>query len=94
MANMKQPGTDYGSRSETGEREPKGDTSSDRSGERSGRKIIGVGIGERDKQGTQEGGVGRSGMGSKDKGEYNTGRSESVCYNHKRIKHPQDGGSY
>lgn len=89
MANKGYPGANERMRHETGEREPKGAPASDKSGERSSRKIIGVGIGERDKQGTQVGGVGRSGMGGKDNGEYNTGRSESVCYNHKRISHPQ-----
>lgn len=89
MANKGYPGANEGQRHESGEREPKGDTSSDKTGTKSERKIIGVGIGQRDKQGTQVGGVGRSGMGGKEKGEYNSGRSEGVCYTHKRISHPQ-----
>ena len=73
---MKQPGTDFGERGETGEREPKGAKSSDSSGEKGGRMINGIGMGQKDATGRSNGGH--------DKGEFNTGRSEGVCYAHTR----------
>ena len=90
MANKGYAGSNEGLRHESGEKEPKGAPASDKSGERSGRKVGGVAMGKADQKGSQEGAVGRSGFGKKDSGEYNTGRSDSVCYNHKRIHHPQD----
>lgn len=73
---MKQPGTDYGERDETGEKEPAGAKGGDSSGEKHKGLINGVGMGQEDKTGRSNGG--------KEKGEYNTGRSESVCYTHDR----------
>jgi hypothetical protein len=90
MPNKGYPGANEGERAETGEKEPKGAKSSDPSGTKSKGKINGVGIGQADKAGNSVQGVGRSGMGAKEHGEYNTGRSESTCYNHKRVSHPQD----
>lgn len=78
MPKMNQPGTDYGTRGETGEKEPKGAAKADLSGERKEGKINGVGMGKADATGERN-------AGSKETGEYNTGRSESVCYNHVRL---------
>ncbi len=83
MPKMGQPGTDYGKRHETGEKEPKGATKADTKGERHESKTNGVAMGKLDA-------TGERGMGGKEKGEYNTGRSEGVCYTHKRIPHDQD----
>ena len=80
---MKQPKTDYGTKGESGEKEPKGATSSDRGGEKSTRMKNGVGMGSADDTG------GRA-AGSKDLGEVNTGRNESTFYTHQRIPHDQD----
>lgn len=81
---MKQTGTDYGSKKgETGEREPKGATSSDTSGEKTKSMKNGVAMG-------QAAGTGGRSAGGPERGEMNTGRSESTCYNHKRIPHAQD----
>lgn len=55
---------------------PSGAKSSDGGGERSEPMVNGVGMGKED-------GAGRS-RGGKERGEYNTGRSESVCYTHKK----------
>ena len=89
MSKLNQPGTDKGERHETGEKEPKGSTSSDKSGERGAGKNNGVGMGRADKDGSQEGSVGRGGMGGKEHGEFNSGKSESDCYSHKRLHHEQ-----
>lgn len=78
---MKQPKTDYGTKGESGEKIPSA-VSSDKSGERSGNKKNGVAMGKADST------TGRS-AGGKDLGEFNTGRSESVCYDHQRIPHDQ-----
>lgn len=89
---MRQPGTDYGERGETGEKEPKGATASDTSGERKGAIKGGVGIGKADKTGSQENGVGRGSFGAHDGrlGEFKGGnKGESVVYTHKRLDHPQ-----
>ena len=75
MANKGYPGANEGSRHESGEREPKA-AGSDRSGEKSGKKIIGIAMGKADATGRSN--------GSKERGEYNTGRSESVCYTHQK----------
>ena len=64
------------SKGESGEREPAGATASDSSGERKGGTVNGVGLGKMDKTGRSNGG--------KEKGEYNTGRSEGTCYTHAR----------
>jgi hypothetical protein len=73
---MKQPKTDYGEKGETGEHEPKGAKSSDSGGERKGKVTNGIGLGKADATGRSNGGH--------EKGEYNTGRSESTCYNHEK----------
>jgi hypothetical protein len=83
--------TDYGERGETGEKMPAGVKSSDSGGEKSGSMKGGVAMGKADGSGSQEGSVGRKGFGQQpDRGEFNTGRSESTCYNHKRLKHTQN----
>lgn len=74
---MNQPGTDRGERGESGEKEPKGVDKADSSGERHGKVINGIGMGEAD------GLKGRS-AGSKEMGEFNTGRTSGVCYKHTR----------
>ena len=51
---------------QTGEREPKGATSSDRSGERTGSVRGGVGQGMEDKIGADK--------------QFNTGRTSGICY--------------
>ena len=76
---MKQSGTDYGTKGESGEKEPSGAKASDSSGERKGRIVNGTYVGHSDRP-----------AGGKEMGEMNTGRSESVVYNHKRIPHDQD----
>jgi len=73
---MNQPGTDRGERGETGEKIPKSVKSSDSGGEKSKSKTNGVGMGARDDTGRSN--------GSKERGEFNSGRSESVCYSHKK----------
>ena len=81
MSKFSYPGASEGERAETGEREPSAAKSSDGSGEKGGKIVNGVGMGKADATGRSNGG--------KEKGEYNSGRSESVCYNHQRVKHPQ-----
>ena len=90
MPKMNQSGTDKGQRHETGEKLPKGDTSSDTSGERKEGLTNGVGMGKADRTGSQVDGVGRSGFGQHDRGEFNSGRKEGNAYDHKRIPHTQD----
>ncbi len=60
----------------TGASAPKAAKSSDGSGEASGGKVNGIVMGKAD------GGV--RAKGSKERGEFNSGRSESTCYNHKK----------
>ena len=55
----------------TGEKVPMGALSSDTSGERKGKIVGGVAMGREDKT---------SGM----EGEFNTGRTAGICYEHKR----------
>ena len=78
-------------RAETGEKLPKKATSSDSSGTKGGSVTNGVKLGQADKKGNMEGGEGRSGIGAQEglKGEFNSGSSESTCYNHKRLPHTQ-----
>lgn len=93
---MRQAGTDFGQRGETGEKFPKGVKSSDMSGQRKEKLDHGVGRGQADKTGNMIGGVGRHEhhMGKHDghHGEFNEGTKESshVCYEHKRVEHVQD----
>lgn len=74
MANKGYPGANEGTRDESGEKEPSKARSSDSSGERHGKTVNGVGLGKEDATGRKNGGP--------ERGEYNTGRSESVCYTH------------
>lgn len=86
---MKQSGTQYGQRGETGEKLPKGVTSSDKSGEKSVKVHGGVGIGKADSIGARD----KSHLGKHDghQGEFNDGKSgERVVYEHKRTAHDQD----
>lgn len=76
MANKGYKGANEGLRKETGEKEPKGAKASDSSGTKSKGIVNGVGMGQEDKTGRSNGG--------KEKGEYNSGRSESTCYSHNR----------
>lgn len=69
--------SEKGIKGETGEREPSGVKASDRGGEEKKRIIGGVGMGMKDS-------LSREGMGSKERGEHNTGRSEKEIYSHKR----------
>ena len=69
------PGANEGRRGESGEKLPKA-KSSDGSGEKSSRLTNGVGMGKADATGRSSGG--------KERGEMNTGRSESTCYTHKK----------
>lgn len=55
----------------SGEKMPKGVLSSDTSGERKGKLVGGVAIGKEDKTAGME-------------GEFNTGRTEGICYSHTR----------
>lgn len=71
MAKMNQPGTDRGEKDETGEREPKGSKARDAGGERSGRLVNGVAMGKAD-------------GGAKKSDQFNTGRTEGICYEHKK----------
>ena len=57
-------------RSKTGAKLPAGVEASDKSGERSGRKVGGVAMGKEDEIGADK--------------EFNTGRTEGICYDHKR----------
>lgn len=79
---MEEPGTGYGRKGESGEKMPKA-KSSDGGGERHTGIKNGIGMGKADA-------TGRSGNGGKERGEYNSGRSESTCYSHKRVPHEQD----
>ena len=55
----------------SGEKEPKGATSSDRSGERKAKSMRGgVAMGKKDAIGSDK--------------EFNTGRTEGICYEHKK----------
>ena len=55
----------------SGEKEPKGATSSDRSGERKAKSMRGgVAMGKEDSIGSDK--------------EFNTGRTEGICYEHKK----------
>lgn len=90
MANKGYPKANEGERGESGEKTPKGATRADTSGQRKGKTIAGVGIGMADKGGNAVQGVGRGGMGGKEQGEFNSGRSEGNCYNHQRVKHTQN----
>ena len=93
MAKLNQPGTDYGTKGETGEKLRKGVTSSDMTGQRKAPLNGGVGMGKADKLGNMEGAAGRaaSDMGKQEGhcGEFNSGKSESTCYDHKRLSHAQ-----
>ena len=91
MAKMEQTGTDYGTRGESGEKEPKSAQSADTSGEKREGIKNGVGMGKADRTGLMEHGVGRSGVGQPEgrTGEFNTGSAEKDCYNHKRYTHAQ-----
>ncbi|MHB8086306.1 MAG: hypothetical protein ACYDHZ_10810 [Dehalococcoidia bacterium] len=84
---MNQPGTGT-ERAETGEKEPKGATSSDRSGEKKVGLKGGVGMGKAD------GGSRPADMGKHDGrlGEHNDGKKgEREVYSHVRTPHEQDG---
>jgi hypothetical protein len=76
MPNKGYPGANEGTRHESGEKEPAGATSSDKSGAKSKGTVNGVGMGKADATGRSNGGH--------EKGEYNTGRTESTCYTHKK----------
>jgi len=82
MAKMNQPGTDKGIRHETGEKEPKRATSSDRGGEKREKLVNGVAMGKFDDMPMRNGGhIGKhEGL----VGEHNEGRKEGVVYNHTR----------
>ena len=85
---MKQPKTDYGTKGETGEREPKGAKASDSSGERRERMIAGVAMGKADDmKGRNAAHVGKhEGM----VGEINQGRHDGVIYNHTRSAYKRE----
>jgi len=60
-----------GTKGASGEKEPKGATSSDRSGERKAKSMRGgVAMGKEDAIGSDK--------------EFNTGRTEGICYEHKK----------
>ncbi len=82
MSKQSYPGASEGLKGETGEKEPKGSAKADLSGERKEGKVNGVGLGKEDATGRSN--------GSKETGEYNTGRSEKVCYTHSKVAHDQD----
>ncbi len=54
---------------------PAGSESSDKTGERSGKKVDGVAMGKMDKVGSDK--------------LFNTGRSEGICYSHDRSEYKQ-----
>lgn len=77
MKHVKDSAPDHkAAKGETGERVPKGAKSSDGGGEKHVRLNGGVAMGKMD-------GCGRS-AGSKDMGEWNSGRHEGTVYSHKR----------
>jgi hypothetical protein len=86
MTKMNQEGTDRGEKGETGEREPKGATASDTSGERKMAMKNGVGMGEKDA-------TGRSGDGKHEGhvGQFNTGRGSSTEHFYKHGKDEYKG---
>ena len=57
----------------SGEREPKGVDKADRSGERRERMVGGVAMGKEDKTGADK--------------QFNTGRTEGICYTHTRSEY-------
>lgn len=85
---MRQSKTDYSERGETGEKEPKGAISSDRSGDRKERLVAGVGMGMKDGIGARE--SGHMGKHDGNTGEFNDGTTKGTCYTHKRMPHEQD----
>lgn len=93
---MRQPGTDFGQRGESGEKFPKGVAKAESKNGKHEKLDQGVGHGKADKHGTMEGGVGRHEhhMGEHDghHGEFNHGtqHTKHVCYEHKRVDHVQD----
>ena len=95
---MRQPHTDFGQRGESGEKFPKGVTSSDKASQKHEKMHGGVGQGEADKTGNQEFGKGRHEhhMGKHDGrlGEFNHGKLEEhhEVYAHERVPHVQDEG--
>lgn len=95
-AAMRQKGTDFGQRGETGEKFSKGVGKEDDRGRRKEKTLEGVGQGMADKTGQAVQGVGRHEhhMGKHDghHGEFNSGTHEShkVHYEHKRVEHVQD----
>ena len=73
---------------ETGEREPKGATSRDMTGERHAKIVAGVAMGKADSLGARDGS--HMGRHEGDVGEFNEGTKTGVCYDHVRSSHPQD----
>ncbi len=84
MEKMNQPKTDYGTKGETGEKMPKMPTMG---ANKSERMVNGVGMSSPDGIGMRD----KSHMGKPDAmvPEYNSGRMEGECYDHKRIPHDQ-----
>lgn len=82
---MRQPGTDKGTRGETGEKYPAGVKSSDEGGERKEKLVGGVAQGKRDQI------TGRDGahLGKHEGlvGEANEGRKEGTFYTHKKSEY-------
>lgn len=79
---MRQSGTDYGKKGETGEKEPGGVKSSDAGGERKERLVGGVALGKKDAMtGRDASHVGKhEGL----VGEANEGRTNGTFYTHKK----------
>jgi hypothetical protein len=89
MGSEKRANSLKGTPTQTGVKTPAGATASDMSGERKQKLVGGVAMGKADGIGERDG----SHMGKNDGrlGEMKGGSSESVCYDHKRIAHVQDG---
>ncbi len=78
-----------GAKGATGEKEPKGATSSDMSGERKMKLVGGVAMGKMDAMGSRP--LSHAGNFEGHLGELNDGnKGERNCYDHKRIAHEQD----
>lgn len=76
MGKQSYPGADEGTKGETGEREPRNIPKADDKVGRHEGKVNGVAMGKADQTGRSNGGH--------ETGQFNTGRSESVCYTHKK----------
>ena len=80
--------SEKGTKSETGEKLPKGAAKADMSGERKSALKNGIGMGKMDSLGMRP--MSHAGKFEGKQGEFNEGSKEHIAYEHKRIAHEQD----